>query len=280
MPRQLASLGDRLVFSNGIVFLSIGAGLLLVLFGGSVSRLIPLYAVGVFTSFTLSQAGMVIHWLKERSRGWRVKALINGFGAVVTAVVTAVLLFSKFHQGAWLIVLAVPLLVTIFLTIHNHYRLVSKRLRLATDVKLSLPAAPAPGGAAPVVVLVGQLHRGSYEAVRYAHSIATELVAVHVDLGHGKAEAFRRQWAKQLPQVPLVILDSPYRSLTTPVVDFVHKFEEQHRKGANLFCTVVLPVFVTRHRWEALLHNQSTYFLRSALRGKGTRVITTVGFYL
>jgi len=281
MPRQLASLGDRLVFSNGIVCLSVAAGFLLVIFGGSVSRLIPLYAVGVFTSFTLSQAGMVMHWWKERSRGWRVKALINGFGALVTAVVTAVLLFSKFHQGAWLIVLAVPLLVSLFLTIHNHYRLVSKRLRLGTEVKLSLPPAPSKnGGSAPVVVLVGQLHRGSYEAVRYAHSIATELVAVHVDLGHGKAAAFRRQWAKQLPEVPLVVLESPYRSLVSPVVDFVQEFEQQHRKGANLFCTVVLPVFVTRHRWEALLHNQSTYFLRSALRAKGTRVITTVGFYL
>lgn len=279
MPRQLASLGDRLVFSNGIIALSIGAGALLVIFGGSVSRLIPLYAVGVFTSFTLSQAGMVVHWWKERIYGWRVKAWINGFGALITALVTLVLLFSKFHQGAWLIVIAVPLLVLLFLTINNHYRQVSKRLRLATDVKLNLPPAPL-GGTSPVIVLVGQLHRGSFEAVRYARSIATELVAVHVDLGHGKAEAFRKQWNIQLPDVPLMILDSPYRSLINPVVDFVKEFEQQHRKGTNLFCTVVLPVFVTRHRWEALLHNQSTYFLRSALRANGTRIITTVGFYL
>lgn len=279
MPRQLASLGDRLVFSNGIISLSIGAGALLIIFGGSVSRLIPLYAVGVFTSFTLSQAGMVVHWWKERSTGWKLKAYINGFGSLVTLIVTVVLLFSKFHQGAWLIVIAVPILVCLFNAINKHYKHVAKRLRLATDVKLNLPIAPS-GGTSPVIVLVGQLHRGSFEAVRYAHSIATELVAVHVDLGNGKAEAFKQQWQKQLPNIPLMVLESPYRSLINPVVEFVEDFENQHRKGANLFCTVVLPVFVTRHRWEALLHNQSTYFLRSALRAKGTRIITTVGFYL
>jgi hypothetical protein len=131
-----------------------------------------------------------------------------------------------------------------------------------------------------VVVLVGQLHRGSFEAVRYARSIARELVAVHVDLGLGKAEAFREQWQRQLPEIPLVVLDSPYRSLIDPVLEFVKTFEGEHKKDREAFCTVVLPVFVTRHRWENLLHNQSTISLRSALRAQGTRVVTTVGFYL
>ena len=279
LPRQLTSLGDRLVFSNGILALSAFSGLLLVVFNGSVSRLIPLYAVGVFLSFTLSQAGMVVHWWKERGGGWMAKALVNGFGSLVTAVVTGVLLYSKFTQGAWLVVLAIPLLVSLFLTIKGHYVSVSRRLRLASDKKLSLPPAPAHGGA-PVVVLVGQLHRGSFEAVRYARTIAKELVAVHVDLGLGKAEAFREQWQRQLPEIPLVILESPYRSLITPVLEFVRGFEIQHRKDRDRFCTVVLPVFVTRHRWENLLHNQSTIALRSALRAQGTRVVTTVGFYL
>ena len=127
---------------------------------------------------------------------------------------------------------------------------------------------------------MGQLHRGSYEAVRYAHSIASELVAVHVELGLQASDRFEQQWQRQLPDVPLVVLHSPYRSLVAPVLEFVAEFERTHRKGANRFCTVVLPVFVTRHRWENLLHNQSTYFLRSALREQGTRVITSVGFYL
>ena len=279
LPRQLTSLGDRLVFSNGILALSAFSGLLLVVFNGSVSRLIPLYAVGVFLSFTLSQAGMVVHWWKERGRGWLAKACTNGFGSAVTAVVTAVLLYSKFTQGAWVVVLAIPLLVSLFLTIKRHYVTVAKRLRLANDKKLSLPPAPEHGGA-PVVVLVGQLHRGSFEAVRYARTIAKELVAVHVDLGLGKADAFREQWQRQLPEIPLVILESPYRSLITPVLEFVRGFEIQHRKDRDRFCTVVLPVFVTRHRWENLLHNQSTIALRSALRAQGTRVVTTVGFYL
>ena len=279
LPRQLTSLGDRLVFSNGILALTGFSGLLLLVFNGSVSRLIPLYAVGVFLSFTLSQAGMVVHWWKERGSGWLSKALMNGLGAVVTAVVTAVLLYSKFTHGAWLVVLAIPLLVGLFLAIKAHYRSVSRRLRLATDKRLTLPPGPADGGA-PVVVLVGQLHRGSFEAVRYARTIAKELVAVHVDLGLNRADAFRDQWQRQLPDIPLVVLESPYRSLIDPVLEFVRAFEIQHRKDRDRFCTVVLPVFVTRHRWENLLHNQSTVALRSALRAQGTRVVTTVGFYL
>ena len=279
LPRQLTSLGDRLVFSNGILALTGFSGLLLLVFNGSVSRLIPLYAVGVFLSFTLSQAGMVVHWWKERGSDWLSKALMNGLGAVVTAVVTAVLLYSKFTHGAWLVVLAIPLLVGLFLAIKAHYRSVSRRLRLATDKRLTLPPGPADGGA-PVVVLVGQLHRGSFEAVRYARTIAKELVAVHVDLGLNRADAFREQWQRQLPEIPLVVLESPYRSLIDPVLEFVRAFEIQHRKDRDRFCTVVLPVFVTRHRWENLLHNQSTVALRSALRAQGTRVVTTVGFYL
>jgi uncharacterized SAM-binding protein YcdF (DUF218 family) len=204
---------------------------------------------------------------------------MNGLGAVVTAVVTAVLLYSKFTHGAWLVVVAIPLMVGLFLAIKAHYRSVSRRLRLATDKRLTLPPAPADGGA-PVVVLVGQLHRGSFEAVRYARSIAKELVAVHVDLGLNRADAFREQWQRQLPEIPLVVLESPYRSLIDPVLEFVRAFEIEHRKDRDRFCTVVLPVFVTRHRWENLLHNQSTVALRSALRAQGTRVVTTVGFYL
>ena len=279
LPRQLASLGDRLVFSNGIYALSGFAALLLIIFNGSVSQLIPLYAVGVFLSFSLSQSGMVVHWWREQGRGWQSKALVNGLGAAITSVVTVVLLFSKFTQGAWVVVIAIPVLVAVFLRIRTHYSAVSRRLRLASDKLLKLPDPPTSGGC-PTVVLVGQLHRGSFEAIRFARTIASDLVAVHVDLGLGKVEAFKEQWARQVPDVHLEILDSPYRSLVDPVVDFVKDFEVEHRKDRNRFCVVVLPVFVTRHRWENLLHNQSTILLRSALRDQGTRVVTTVGFYL
>ena len=279
LPRQLASLGDRLVFSNGILALSGLAGLLLLVFQGSVTRLIPLYAVGVFLSFTFSQSGMVVHWWKEKGRGWLSKALVNGLGALITGLVGCVLLYSKFTQGAWLVVVAIPLLVAVYLKIKAHYNNVARRLRMAGDVRLKLPTPPSQGGA-PTVVLVGQLHRGSFEAIRFARTIASELVAVHVDLGSGKAQRFQEQWARQVPDVPLVILDSPYRSLVDPVVEFVAQFEKIHRRSRDRFCVVVLPVFVTRYRWENLLHNQSTIFLRNALRAQGTRVVTTVGFHL
>ncbi len=280
MPRQLASLGDRLVFSNGIFALSGFAGLLLIASNGSVSRLIPLYAVGVFLSFTLSQAGMVVHWWRLRGRGWRGKAVVNGVGCAITSVVTVVLLITKFTQGAWLVVLAIPLLIWLFLRIRTHYDHVARRLRLARDVRLKLPPPPATGGT-PTVVLVGQLHRGTFEAIRFARTIASDLVCVSVDLTGGEsAQDFRENWQRQVPEVRLEVLPSPYRSLVEPVSAFVRAFEREHRKDSNDFCVVVLPVFVTRHRWENLLHNQSTILLRNALRAQGTRVVTTVGFYL
>ncbi len=279
LPRQMSLLGDRLVFSNGILILSAVSGLLTILFGGSVSRLIPLYAVGVFTSFTLSQAGMVVHWFREQEDGWQRRATINAIGCVVTGIVSVVLLLSKFTEGAWIVVLAVPVVVSLFLAIHNHYRFCAARLRMASDVALKLPPLD-PERHTPVLVLVGQLHRGSFEAIRYAHTIGSEVLAVHVDFGTGAADRFREQWQRQLPGVPLMVLDSPYRSLIEPVTEFVRAWEREHRKDKHRFCTVVLPVFVTRHRWENLLHNQSTLFLRTALRKQGTRVVTTVGFYL
>ena len=280
LPRQLSSLGDRLVFSNGIFALSAFAGLLLVIFQGSVSRLIPLYAVGVFLSFTLSQAGMVMHWWRLKGRGWRSKALINGLGALITGVVMLVLLFSKFTHGAWVVVVAIPILVSIFLRIRTHYDAVARRLRMASDKRLKLPPPPPQGAGSPTVVLVGQLHRGTFEAIRFARTIASDLVAVHVDLGGGRSQKFIEQWQRQVPEVRLEVLDSPYRSLVDPVVQFVQQFETEHRKDRNHFCVIVLPVFVTRRRWENLLHNQSTIVLRNALRAQGTRVVTTVGFYL
>ncbi|MEB3351378.1 MAG: APC family permease [Cyanobacteriota bacterium] len=279
LPRQLASLGDRLVYSNGIYALSLCAGLLLVIFGGSVSRLIPLYAVGVFLSFSLSQAGMVMHWWRLRGVGWWPRLMVNAVGCLITSLVLVVLLVSKFTHGAWLVLLAIPLLVSLFLRIRTHYDHVSRRLRMARDVRLKLPPAPAAGGL-PTVVLVGQLHRGTFEAIRFARTVASDLVAVHVDLGVGSSQAFVENWQRQVPEVRLEVLSSPYRSLVDPVVQFVRGFEQQHEKGNNRFCMVVLPVFVTRRRWENLLHNQSTLLLRNALRAQGTRVVTTVGFYL
>ena len=168
---------------------------------------------------------------------------------------------ARLAEAAWLVVVAIPLLVSLYLAIKRHYQTVSKRLRLAADKRLSLPPAPEQGGV-PVVVLVGQLHRGSFEAVRYARTIAKELVAVHVDLGLGKAEAFREQWQRQLPDIPLVILDSPYRSLIDPVLEYIDEVEAERDDDV---ITVIIPEFVTKGVWSKLLHSQTGLALKWAL---------------
>lgn len=278
LPRQLSLLGDRLVYSNGIIFLSISAGVLVVIFRGQVNSVIPLYAVGVFTSFTLSQAGMVRHWFKEREPGWQASAVMNGLGAIATAIVLIVILMTKFTRGAWLVVVAVPLVVSIFLAIHRHYEYVAQRLSIQGLPPRSYVSRPKPTVVThPAVVIVGQLNRGTIEALDYARSIADEIVAVHVDLNSIDREKLQEKWRNLESDIPLEIIDSPYRSVIEPIVEFVAQFEEQHQ---GVFTTVIIPAFVTRNWWDSLLHNQTTLFLKTALRAKKSRVISTVRYYL
>ncbi len=278
MPRQLSLLGDRLVYSNGILLLSLCAAFLVILFRGDTTAIIPLYAVGVFTSFTLSQAGMVRHWFKERGKGWRSSAVMNAVGAIATAVVLAIVIWTKFALGAWMVVVTVPLLVYFFLSIRRHYQHVADRLSIQELGPRSY--IPRPRGAIvthPAVVVVGQLHRGTVEALDYARSIADEVVAVHVDIGSTDRAKLQARWQELESDIPLVVLDSPYRSVVSPLVDFISHYEEQH---PGVLSTIVIPAFVTRRWWENLLHNQTTLFLKAALRGKKSRVVTTVRYYL
>lgn len=278
LPRQLAILGDRLVYSNGIRLLSLGAAILVIIFKGQVNALIPLYAVGVFTSFTLSQAGMVRHWFQVKGRGWRASAFLNGLGAMTTAVVLAVIVATKFLLGAWLVVATIPLVVWLFVAIHHHYRMVAAMLKLGSQTVLSFPYRPPVEEVThPAIVLVGHLHRGTVQALDYARTIADEIVAVHVDIGTSDRAALQQQWQQLEADIPLVILDSPYRSVVGPLVDFVSEFEARH---PGIFSTVIIPVFVTRNWWEEVLHNQTALFVRAALRVKGSRVVTTVRYYL
>ena len=278
LPRQLALLGDRLVYSNGIVFLSLVAAVLIVFFKGQVNAIIPLYAVGVFTSFTLSQAGMVRHWFKEKTSGWRASAMMNGLGAIATTIVLAVIISTKFLLGAWLVVIAIPIAVSLLLLIKRHYDFVASRLTLeGLPPRSYMPRPKTEVVTHPAVVIVGQLNRGTLEALDYARSIADEIVAIHVDIGSTDREKLQIRWQQLESDIPLVILDSPYRSLIDPIVNFAVDFEESH---PGVLSTIIIPSFVTRNWWESILHNQTTLFLKASLRANKSRVVTTVRYYL
>ncbi len=278
LPRQLAILGDRLVYSNGIILLSLSAAALIVIFRGDTNAIIPLYAVGVFTSFTLSQAGMVRRWYQERTSGWRPSAIMNGIGAIATFVVLCVIVSTKFLGGAWAVVVAIPLLVSLFLAIHRHYEYVAERLTIeGVPPRSYSPRPKAEVVTHPAIVIVGQLNRGTLEALDYARSIADEVVAVHVDIGTTDREKLQKRWGELQGDIPLAILDSPYRSVVSRIVDFVSEYEDRH---PDVLPTVIIPAFVTRNWWESILHNQTGFFLKAALRAKKSRVVTTVRYYL
>ncbi len=278
LPRQLSILGDRLVYSNGIIFLSATAAVLVIIFKGDVNSIIPLYAVGVFTSFTLSQAGMVLRWYRLKTTGWQISAVLNGIGALATLVVLTVIVVTKFVAGAWLVVVAIPLLVFIFLSINRHYKYVAERLSIQDLAPRGYIPRPRTATVThPAIVIIGHLNRGTVEALDYARSIADEIIAVHVDIGSTDREKLRRRWAELESDIQLEIIDSPFRSLIEPIVDFISNYEQQH---PDVLSTIIIPAFVTKNWWEGLLHNQTTLFLKAALRGKRSRVVTTVRYYL
>jgi amino acid transporter len=278
LPRQLAILGDRLVYSNGIIFLSGMAALLVIIFKGQVNAIIPLYAVGVFTSFTLSQLGMVVRWLRLKTAGWQASMVMNGIGALATFVVLTVIILTKFVAGAWVVVVGIPLLVAVFMSINRHYKYVAERLS-TNDLapRGYIPRPRTEQVSHPAIVIMGSLNRGTVEALDYARSIADEIIAVHVDIGGTDRLKLRTRWDELESDVQLVILDSQYRSIVEPIVDFIAGYEKEH---PDVLSTIIIPAFVTRNWWEGLLHNQTTWFLKAALLGKRSRVITTVRYYL
>jgi amino acid transporter len=272
LPRQLAMRGDRLVFSNGIIILAGFASLLIVVFGGSTDALVPLYAVGVFVSFTLSQAGMVVHWFKDRKGTWWARAGMNGLGAVVTAVVLLVIAFTKFMDGAWIVVLLIPLIVLGFQAIKRHYGVAGRQLRLEGT---EMPPQPAHH---TVIVPIAGIHRGVLTALSYAMSISDDVTAVAVDIDPAATERLRVAWAKlELKGVELEILPSPYRSLVQPLLDYIDKVED---KRDDDIVTVVLPEFVPAKWWQHFLHNQSALMIKAALTFKKNKVVTSVRHHL
>lgn len=269
MPRQMANRGDRLVFSNGILILAALSIVLLIIFQGSVNALIPLYAVGVFLSFTLSQAGMVRHWLKEEHPAPH-HILLNGLGAVSTGIVLLVIASTKFVQGAWMVIVLIPLIVLGFLRVHRHYQMVAERL--------SLEGAGRPKiGKNPVVVLVAGIHKGVVEALEYAKSISPNVTALTVDLDPTKTSRLRLKWPEWAPDVPLVVLESPYRSILQPLLEYIDRME---RQGEGRYLTVVLPEFIPSHWWEHFLHNQTALLVKAALLFRPGKVTVSVPYHL
>ena len=271
LPRQLFNRGDRLVFSNGILVLALAAAGLLIGFGGVTTALIPLYAVGVFTSFTLSQTGMVRYHLTKRLPGWRARALTNGAGAVTTGVVLTVVLVSKFAIGAWIPVVLIPALILLFRGIRRHYDRVVDRL--------SVPPGWRPARLNhTVVVLVGGVHRGVLEALAYAKSLNPDhLVAVTVVSDEDEQEAIEKAWARHDMSDPLDIIYSPYRELSRPILRFL---DEIDTRWANDVVTVLIPEVVVRRWWEQLLHNQSALVLKGRLLFRKGLVVTSIPYHL
>lgn len=272
MPRQFASRGDRLVFSNGILALGLFSALLVVIFRANEIAMLPLYAVGVFISFTLSQAGMVRRQLRVREPGWQRGALISGIGTILTAVVLVILAVTKFTHGAWIVLLLIPLLVLIFQAIHRHYLRVAEQLSLSTAIK------PSDLRRHTAIVLVSGIHKGVLPALQYARSIAPDNVtAVYINLDPEQTERIRARWAEWSCDVPLVVLESPFRSLITPLRSYINEVQSHYKDGV---VTVVLPEFVPAHWWENLLHNQTGLLIKTALMFQKGTVVTSVPYRL
>jgi len=272
MPRQLANIGDRLVFSNGIVALWVLSSLLIIIFHGSVHLLIPLYAIGVFLSFTLSQAGMVVHTLRRKERGWRHVVAISTIGAITTAAVAVVQAVAKFTHGAGIVIVLIPIMVWIFLKINRHYRTFASQLRLPSGEP---PAAPEVRNT--VLVFVPGIHRGIIPALQYAKSLSPDCRAVYIETEPEGTPLIEERWEKWGQGLPLVVLESPYRSMIQPILKYLDDVKEERVRH---IVTVVIPEFVPLKFWHKVLHNQSGILLKFALLFKRDIVVTNIRYYL
>lgn len=273
LPRQMASLGDRLVFSNGIAGLSFASIVLLVLFKGETIHLIPLYAVGVFLSFSLSQVGMIIHHLKGRKPGWQRSLVINSVGACTTGIVLINIAVSKFTHGAWGVILAIPLMALMFRSIHRHYLATGRQLTVVGQQPWAQPQAVKH----TVIIPISGIHRGVLAALRYAVSISGDVRACYVETNPAVTATLKAEWEKWARNIPFVVLKSRYRSVLQPLLEYVDDIKETTHDD---MVTVLIPEFVTTRWWHRILHNQTAIFLRTALAYREGVVVTSVRYHL
>lgn len=290
LPRQLTYRGSRLVYSRGIVTLAVISSILIIIFQASVTRLIPLYAIGVFLSFTLSQAGMARRWwkighLKEGEeivepgstlryeKGWQYRMVINGFGAVCTAVVMVVFAVTKFMEGAWVVLILTPLLVVIFFSIHHHYKRLAKKLSLE-----NFSPMPPHSQRHRVIMMVSGVHQGTLAGLRYARMLSDDVTAIHVSIEPAEAEKVRKKWEAWGEGVRMVILNSPYRLLLEPLLEYITDIARQRQPGEAM--TIVVPEFVPSNRVTAALHMNTAEFLRSQLKRYPGIVIIDVPYHV
>jgi len=272
MPHQMATFGDRLVFSNGIIILGFFACLLLVVFEGDTHALIPLYAIGVFVSFTLSQAGMVRRWLVKKGPHWQTKLIVNGLGAVTTGIATLIIASAKFTQGAWIVFLLVTILLVMFQGIRSHYKAVSEQIAL--DRRGERPPLPRRN---IVIIPISGLNRAVVRALDFARSRPGEVRAVFVDVDPEESAKVKIQWAQWGGGVNLIALSSPYRSVLGSLLDYV---EEVLEKDPNTWVTVVIPEILPARWWQGILHNQRALMLKGKLLFKDRVIITDVPYHL
>jgi amino acid transporter len=270
LPRQFGTRGDRLVFSNGVIILALTAAVLVTVFGGSTHALIPLYAVGVFTSFTLSQSSMVRRWLRTRPDNWWWRVAVNAVGAATTCLVLAVVASTKFLDGAWIVVVLITAFVTVFLTMRRHYEDVARQLSL--DGYDGPPPIQH-----TVLVLVGDLHRGVVEALQYAKTLSPAAKAIFVETDPERTRRLEEKWVAHGLGVPLVVLTSPYRSLIGPLLDYIDHLQSREVKHV---VTIVIPEFLPARWWQHLLHNQTALLIKGALLFRKHVIVTDVPYHL
>jgi amino acid transporter len=270
LPRQFMNQGDRLAFSNGILGLSAFAAMLLVIFAGDTHALIPLYMIGVFVSFTLSQAGMVVHWRRRGGPRWRTNAAISGVGALVTGVVLLVVAVTKAHEGAWIIMLLIPVQVVLFRITKAHYNDVAAQLTL-TDYQ------PDTRHQNRVIVPISGVQRAVVGALGYARTLSSDVRAVYIDVDPAAMTQIRADWDTWGRGVPLVVLASPFRSLMEPLLEYLEQLDAEHPDD---YVTVVLPEFVPARWWHHLFHNQRALLIKGALLFKPNTIVTSVPFHL